>query len=132
MKMTITFPGGAKVDAAWDGYVVHTDQPVAFGGEESAPSPMSLFLASLGACAGYYVQAFCRGRELSVEGIRVVQENVWDKDAKRFSDIRIRVETPHEFPEKYREPMIRAVSQCSVKKALADPPNIEVAVVTTE
>ena len=42
MEMTIRFPGGKQVDAAFDGFTVHTDQPVKAGGEGSAPTPFGL------------------------------------------------------------------------------------------
>ena len=64
MDLTITFPGGARVDAAIGQHVVRTDQPVRGGGENSAPTPFSLFLASIGTCAGIYVLGFCAQRGL--------------------------------------------------------------------
>ena len=50
MELMIDFPGGAKVDAHFSGFTVKTDQSPKSGGEESAPSPFSLFLASIGTC----------------------------------------------------------------------------------
>jgi putative redox protein len=47
-QMEISFPGGQKVDAQYSGFTIHTDQPVEDGGDGSAPTPFSLFLASLG------------------------------------------------------------------------------------
>ena len=52
MEMRVTFPGGKKVNAEWNGFVVPTDQPIANGGEETAPTPFEYFLASLASCAG--------------------------------------------------------------------------------
>ena len=62
MEIIIDFPGGAKVDAHFSGFTVKTDQSPKGGGEGSAPSPFSLFLASIGTCAGIYVLGFCRQR----------------------------------------------------------------------
>ena len=45
MEMIISFPGGARVDASFDGFTVATDQPPSGGGEGSVPSPFSYFLA---------------------------------------------------------------------------------------
>jgi putative redox protein len=47
MDMTITFHGGKKVHAEYNGFVHKTDQPQDAGGENTAPSPFDLFLASL-------------------------------------------------------------------------------------
>lgn len=72
MEMTVSFPGGARVDAQFGSYTVQTDQPPHAGGEGSAPAPFSLFLASIATCAGVYVLGFCRQRGLPTEGIRIV------------------------------------------------------------
>ena len=46
--MTVSFPGGKRVDAEYGGFTIRTDQPPQGGGEGSAPPPFDLFLASIG------------------------------------------------------------------------------------
>ena len=41
--MEIAFPGGARVDAEYNGFVIKTDQPWQGGGEGSAPTPLAFF-----------------------------------------------------------------------------------------
>jgi len=48
MDMKITFPGGKKVNADFNGFTHNTDQAVTSGGEGTAPEPFTLFLASIG------------------------------------------------------------------------------------
>ncbi|MCK5331318.1 MAG: osmotically inducible protein OsmC, partial [Candidatus Marinimicrobia bacterium] len=62
MDMKITFPGGKKINAEYNGQIIKTDQAVASGGNGSAPEPFDLFLASIGTCAGIYVLGFCQQR----------------------------------------------------------------------
>ena len=45
MDMTITFPGGKKVNADYKGFTHKTDQGIASGGNATAPEPFALFLA---------------------------------------------------------------------------------------
>ena len=73
MEMIIDFPGGARVDAHFNSYTIHTDQPIQAGGEASAPTPFATFLAALGTCAGIYVLGFCQRRGIATEGLRLVQ-----------------------------------------------------------
>ncbi len=73
MELVITFPGGSRVDASFDGFTVPTDQPAAGGGEGSAPTPFAVFLSSIGTCAGIYVLGFCKQRGLSAEGIQILE-----------------------------------------------------------
>src|SRR5690242_16184098 len=69
----VTFPGGKRVAANVAGRVIRTDQPASLGGEDSAPAPFDLFLASIATCAGIYVLGFCQARNLSTEGLAVRQ-----------------------------------------------------------
>lgn len=126
MEMVIDFPGGARVDAHVGPYTIATDQPPQGGGEGSAPAPYSLFLASLGTCAGIYVLSFCRQRGLPTEGLRLVQRMGFNPMTGRLDKVHLDIQVPAGFPEKYREALIRSASQCAVKKVLEQPPAIEV------
>lgn len=123
--MEITFPGGVQVNAQFNGFEVATDQPERNGGLNSAPSPFDFFLASLGTCAGFFALRFCQQRELSTEGLRLQLANVRNSETKRLERVEITMQLPTGFPEKYRSAIIRATDQCAVKKALLDPPEIE-------
>jgi ribosomal protein S12 methylthiotransferase accessory factor len=122
----VTFPGGRRVDARVGPYVVHTDQPVASGGEGSAVAPFDLFLASLATCAGLYVLAFCQARGLAIDGVRLRQHVDFDPATKLPIRLRIELALPATFPEKYRLPALRAAEGCLVKKAITARPAIEV------
>ncbi|NLC70412.1 MAG: osmotically inducible protein OsmC [Desulfuromonadaceae bacterium] len=124
--MEITFPGGVAVEASFDGFTVRTDQPLSRGGENSAPTPFDLFLASLGTCTGFFAWRFCQERGLSTEGLRVTLETEKDAQMHRLTRISIVIHLPAGFPDKYRQAIVLAANQCSVKKAILDPPEFEV------
>lgn len=126
MEMRIVFPGGSRVEAHFGDHAVLTDQPVREGGEDTAPSPFVLFLASLGTCAGYFVLKFCKSRDIPTEGLALTQSLEVDPLSHRIAKVAIRIHTPPGFPEKYREAVIRAADQCAVKRTLLEPPEIEV------
>jgi ribosomal protein S12 methylthiotransferase accessory factor len=126
MTMEITFPGGARVDARFGPHTVRTDQPAKSGGEDSAPSPFQLFLASIGTCAGIYVLGFCRQRGLPTDGIRIVQRMERDPRTGLVGRIGLDIEVPPEFPAKYHDALVRTADQCAVKKHLEHPPAFDV------
>jgi ribosomal protein S12 methylthiotransferase accessory factor len=72
MEMRIRFPGNKAVSAQFNGFTVLTDQPKESGGDDSAPAPFDLFLASIATCAGIFVLSFCRKRGLSTAGLELV------------------------------------------------------------
>jgi len=126
MEMTISFPGGARVDARFGPFTVRTDQPPGGGGEGSAPTPFATFLASLGTCAGIYVLGFCRQRGLPTEDIRITQSSEGSKLTGMVENVHLEIHVPPGFPEKYRTALIRAAEHCAVKQHLASPPKIEI------
>ncbi|HSW28146.1 MAG TPA: OsmC family protein [Longimicrobiales bacterium] len=120
MDMEIVFPGGARVDALVGPHTVVTNQ------DGSAPTPLSLFLASIGTCAGIYVLGFCQARDLPTEGIKIVQRVIADPNTRMVATIQLDIVVPPTFPEKYHEALVRAADQCAVKKHLENPPEFEV------
>ncbi|ACL67538.1 OsmC family protein [Anaeromyxobacter dehalogenans 2CP-1] len=122
----VTFPGGKRVDTTIGNHVIRTDQPVASGGEDSAPSPFNLFMAAIGTCAGIYVLGFCQKRELPTDGIRLRQRAHFDPETGVLARVELDIEVPPTFPEKYREALVRVADQCAVKKAIQAQPAFEV------
>lgn len=126
----VTFPGGVRVDASYHGHTIQTDQPVPYG-QDSAPAPFDLFLASLATCAGFYALRFCQERNIATEGLALSMTLEREPEKKRLSRIRIALTVPEGFPDKYESAILRAMDQCAVKKAIVDPPQFEMSVVTT-
>lgn len=126
MNMEITLGEGRKVSAEYNGHTIMTDQPVQFGGEDSAPAPFDLFLASLGTCAGFYVKIFCLKRNIPTENIKVIQTMEVDENTGMIGKIKIDIKLPADFPEKYRDAVVNSANLCAVKKHIQHPPEFEV------
>jgi ribosomal protein S12 methylthiotransferase accessory factor len=123
--MDIYFPGNKKVEVAAGFFVVHTDQSIVHGGDASAPEPFTLFLASLGACAGLYVLKFCEARGIPTEEIRLRQNAEFGPDGT-LARVTIDVHVPPAFPQKYLHAVQAAAEQCAVKRAIHAQPAIVV------
>jgi len=128
----ISFSGNRKVDADIGSFLVNTDQSVKEGGDGTAPEPYMLFLASIGACAGVYVQAFCAKRDIPTDGIRIRQTMHRTGNEKRLERIDLDILVPSDFPKRYRGALARAADQCAVKKTILDPPEFRVTTVAGE
>jgi ribosomal protein S12 methylthiotransferase accessory factor len=103
-----------------------TDQPQEDGGDGSAPGPFDLFLASTATCAGFFVQSFCQARGIPTDGISITQNSEWDETTHLIPKIQLEVRLPASFPEKYRAAVVGAINGCTVKRHLANPPQIEI------
>jgi ribosomal protein S12 methylthiotransferase accessory factor len=128
MEMLIDFPGGSRVDAHFGGFTVATDQPPA----ASAPTPFAVFLSSIGTCAGIYVLGFCQQRGLPTDGIRILQHVHANPATGMVDKIGLEIQVPADFPEKYRDSLIRSAELCAVKKHLEKPPQFEISTVVAD
>jgi putative redox protein len=126
MDMLIDFPGGDRVDAHFGPYTVMTDQPGYNGEPGVAPAPFSLFLASIGTCAGIYVLGFCKQRNLPTEGLQLIQRVQRNPMTGMVENIELEIQVPSGFPEKYLPSLIRSAELCAVKKHLETPPAFKV------
>jgi len=126
MEMEVVFHGGKKVDANYNGFTIKTDQPIRSGGDGTAPAPFDLFLASIGTCAGIYVLGFCQQRGISTDGVKIIQRMESDPFKRGIGKISLEIQVPAEFPEQYKEAVIRSAELCAVKKYLHDPPSFDI------
>lgn len=128
MEMIIDFPGGSRVDAHFHGFTVPTDQPPA----ASAPTPFAVFLSSIGTCAGIYVLGFCRQRGIPTDGIRILQRMNSNPFSGMVEKIELEIQVPPDFPDKYRDSLIRSAELCAVKKHLENPPTFDITTTKVE
>ena len=123
-EIVVTFSGRKHVDARVGDRTIRTDQSLEHGGEASAPEPFDLFLASLAACAGTYVLAFCQTRSIPTEGMQLSQRATYD--GPRLVGVAIDIALPRDFPPEYFDAIRAAAAACKVHKVLQAPPEIEI------
>lgn len=127
-EFTLAFPGGKKVEIIYGDHRVMTDQPLENGGEDAAMSPFDLFLGSIIACSGIVALGFLRKRDLSTEGLQIRMRQDYDEEANLVRKLFIDVEVPADFPEKYKNALVKALDTCTVKRHLVQVPAFEVTV----
>ncbi len=114
----VIFPGNKKVDVSFKNFEIKTDQTVKNGGDETAPEPFAIFLASLAACAGIYAKSFCDTRSISTDNMQLFLDVSFKKGQAYMEEITIRLQVNQAFPEKYIKPIIKAMEGCAVKNQL--------------
>jgi ribosomal protein S12 methylthiotransferase accessory factor len=118
MPIDIFFEGNKKVNAVIDGFTVKTDQEIKSGGDNSAPTPFNLFLASLATCAGIYVKSFCNQRGIDTSEMRISMDYIYDHEQKMIVKFIILIHVPQDFPAQYEAAVIKTASLCAVKRHL--------------
>jgi len=125
MQIEVFLGENQRVEAKVEGHVVATDQPPALGGGDTAPSPFALFLTSLTTCTAYYALGFCQARDIDPAGLSLVLRTSFDQKAERLTRADLELVLPSGFPEKYEKAIVRVANMCAVKKAILDPPVME-------
>jgi putative redox protein len=131
MAIEIYFDGNKKVNALIDGFTVKTDQSIQSGGDNSAPAPFSLFLASLGTCAGIYIKSFCDQRGIDSSDMRISMDYTYDPGQKMIVKFIMLIHVPADFPEQYEAAVIKTASLCAVKRHLNPVIENEITIVRT-
>lgn len=131
-QFEILFPGNKKIDVQFDNFLIKTDQARESGGDETAPEPFDIFLASLGACAGIYVKSFCDIRKMDTRKTRLFLSAFFNEGQKLLDRIEITLHVEQAFPQKYIKPIIKAMNTCAVKNQLHPDINIETRVIYLE
>lgn len=130
--MEITFDGGKVITAHLKDHIIKTDQPISSGGKNSAPSPFEIFLASLGTCAGIYIKSFCDTRNIPTDKIRIIQSVKYDNQSGLPANIKVDIQLPVDFPDKYKNSIINAAELCKVRKTISNPPKFQVIITKTQ
>lgn len=97
------------------------------GGENTAPTPVELFVASLAGCVAYYAGRFLARHGITREGlgVQVAYRMAADRPA-RVAAIDLSVTVPAALPA-HRRPALRSVIEhCTVHNSLADPPSVRI------
>ena len=129
MKVEVQFGENLKVNALARGFTILTDQPEKSGGDNSAPEPFTLFLASIATCAGFYVSKFCQSRGIETDDVNLTMKSDYNKEEKCAENIDIQLSLPDSFPKKYEKAVLRAIDQCTVKRTIKKLKNLTARIV---
>ncbi len=124
-EIPIELVGKRRIDARVHDHLIRTDQPVARGGDNDAPTPFDLFLASIGTCAGIAVQTFCAMREIPYETIGLIERVALD-DHGVMTGVDLEIRLPEGFPQQYVNALHKVVSGCTVARSILARPSFTV------
>jgi uncharacterized OsmC-like protein len=124
-QMDVRFVAGEAYEVAVRGHRVLVDQPAEGGGQDAAPTPAELFVASLATCVAFYAGRYLTRHGYSRDGLAVSAGFDMASDhPARVSGIHLLVRVPDSLPPE-RWPAFRAViSHCTVHNSLTRPPAV--------
>jgi uncharacterized OsmC-like protein len=125
--MDVRFVAGEAYEVAVRGHRLVVDQPADAGGQDSAPTPTELFVASLATCVAFYAGRYLTRHGYSREGLAVSvgYDMATDRPA-RVRGVRLRVHVPDGVPPQRWAALRAVVSHCTVHNSLAVPPSVTI------
>ena len=106
-----------KVEVRVNNYIVHTDMPREVGGDNSAPNPFEMFMASFLACQAVFAMSYVEKNGMKKEDFSFRAEPVYD-DKGLITKMTTIVKIPSAFPADKEATFINVLKTCKVGKHL--------------
>jgi putative redox protein len=109
------------------GHAVLVDQPVSDGGQDAAPTPTELLVASLASCVAFYAGRYLLRHGLDRSGLAVTADFAMADDRPaRVRDVRLRISVPGGTPPQRRDALLAVASHCTVHNTLRQEPGVSI------
>ncbi len=126
-EMDVRFVYGESYEVWVRGHRVLVDQPAGAGGQDAAPTPTELFVASLATCVAFYAGRYLTRHGYDRDGLAVSAHFDMASDLPaRVSGIRLTVQAPADLPADRRPALHAVVSHCTVHNSLTSPPAVAI------
>lgn len=122
--------GGDLFEITARRHVLHVDQPVEDGGDDTAPTPTELFVTSLASCVAFYARRFLARHHLPTDGLSVDATYAMADRPARVGTIRLVIAVSDEVPAERRGALLAVASHCTVHNTLEHPPEVSVELVS--
>jgi uncharacterized OsmC-like protein len=111
------------------GHSVTVDQPLADGGEDTAPTPTELLVASLASCVAFYARRYLARHRLPTAGLSVSADYTMGTRPVRVADLSVDIQVPDGVPAERRDALLAVASHCTVHNTLTDHPTVTIALI---
>lgn len=127
VSIDVRFAGGECYEIGVRGHRLLVDQQPQAGGEDSAPTPTELFVASLASCVAFYAGRYLTRHGYSRNGLKVSAEFdlATDRPA-RVAAVRLALRVPADLPRARWAALQAVASHCTVHNSLVNPPRVGV------
>lgn len=107
-------------------HVLSVDQPIDAGGEDTAPTPTELFVASLTSCVAFYARRYLHRHHFDTTGLVVdASFELADKPA-RVARIDITIRPADDLPPARRDALLAVARHCTVHNSITTEPDISI------
>ncbi|WP_220183338.1 OsmC family protein [Sphaerisporangium album] len=112
----VVWSGGDRFDIKVRHHTIRIDESMEFGGSDTGPAPVELFIGSLAACVAHRAERYLRRCQLPA-GVRVTADYEMGLRPAHVSRIELIVEAPG-VPEGLRESFCNVIRHSAVDNSL--------------
>jgi uncharacterized OsmC-like protein len=124
---TVEYLDGDRFVIGIRGHMVTVDQPLADGGEDTAPTPTELLVASLASCVAFYARRYLARHRLPTAGLNVTADYTMGTRPARVADVTVDIQVPEGVPPARLDALLAVASHCTVHNTLTDQPTVTIA-----
>jgi len=129
--MRVEYRGGDQFDINVRGHMISVDQPVRDGGDDTAPTPTELFIASLASCVAFYARRYLKRHDLPTDGLAVESTFEMGSRPARVAGIDLRLILPEGVPPERLDALLAVASHCTVHNTLESTPDVSITLADT-
>ncbi|WP_405064940.1 PIG-L family deacetylase [Kribbella sp. NBC_01510] len=107
-------------------HVLSVDQPIDAGGEDTAPTPTELFVASLTSCVAFYARRYLHRHHFDTTGLVVDASFQLANKPARVDRIDITIRLADDLPPVRRDALLAVARHCTVHNSITTPPDISI------
>jgi uncharacterized OsmC-like protein len=125
-RVRVDYESGDRFRIAVRQHTISVDQPASDGGEDTAPTPTELFIASLASCVAFYARRFAARHDIPTDGLAVTAEFSMASHPARVGEITLQLHVPAELSPEQQAALVAVTSHCTVHSTLMQPPEVRI------
>jgi uncharacterized OsmC-like protein len=123
-RVRVDYESGDRFRIAVRQHTLSVDQPASDGGEDTAPTPTELFIASLASCVAFYARRFASRHGIRTDGLAVTADFSMASHPARVGEITLQLHVPGELSPEQQASLLAVTSHCTVHSTLMQPPEV--------
>jgi putative redox protein len=124
-KITSYYQGDGLVEAHIGKHRLVVDKPRYEGGYDRGPTPIELFISSLGTCVAMVISTYCEEHNIDATDLEVEIRYDTDQQQTQITYIAVNIEIPYGDIQNREQAIARVAKHCSVHKTIQTLDNIE-------
>lgn len=124
-KIISKYQGNGLVEAQIGKHRITVDKSYQTGGKDRGPSPVELFVSSLGTCVTMVISTYCEEHNIDASDLMVEIHYETDELQSRITCVTVNIELPFGNIQDREQALARVAKLCGIHKTIQTLGNIE-------